>query len=68
MFNANLRGVNTDFVVLCQSQSASFLHGSGHILSFVPLAIGFLWAALAREQCARHDRLVLARVASAEMT
>jgi len=48
--------------------SAAFLRWSGYILSFVPLAIGFLWAAVDKDQCAWHDRLARTRVISTEMT
>ena len=50
------------------SPAASFLRWSGYILSFAPLAIGFLWAAVDKDQCAWHDRLAQTRVVSAEMT
>ena len=50
------------------SPSVAFLRWSGYILSFVPLAIGFLWAAVDKDQCAWHDRLARTRVISTEMT
>jgi uncharacterized RDD family membrane protein YckC len=50
------------------SPSVAFLRWSGYILSFVPLAIGFLWAAVDKDQCAWHDRLAQTRVISTEMT
>ena len=50
------------------SPSVAFLRWSGYILSFVPLAIGFLWAAVDKDQCAWHDRLAQTRVVSVEMT
>ena len=46
------------------SLSVSFLRWSGYILSFTPLAVGFLWAAVDRDQCAWHDRLSQTRVIS----
>ena len=46
------------------SPSVAFLRWSGYILSFVPLAIGFLWAAVDKDQCAWHDRLSQTRVIS----
>jgi len=46
------------------SPSVAFLRWSGYILSFVPLAIGFLWAAVDKDQCAWHDRLAQTRVIS----
>ena len=50
------------------SPSVAFLRWSGYILSLVPLATGFLWAAVDKDQCAWHDRLAQTRVVSAEMT
>ena len=50
------------------SLSESFLRWSGYILSLVPLAAGFLWAVVDKEQCAWHDRLARTRVISTEMT
>jgi uncharacterized RDD family membrane protein YckC len=50
------------------SPSVAFLRWSGYILSFVPLAIGFLWAAVDKDQCAWHDRLAGTRVISTKMT
>jgi uncharacterized RDD family membrane protein YckC len=50
------------------SPSIAFLRWCGYILSFVPLATGFLWAAVDKDQCAWHDRLAQTRVISAEMT
>ena len=46
------------------SPSVAFLRWSGYILSFVPLAIGFLWAVVDKDQCAWHDRLAQTRVIS----
>lgn len=48
----------------CISPSVAFLRWSGYILSFVPLAIGFLWAVVDKDQCAWHDRLAQTRVIS----
>jgi uncharacterized RDD family membrane protein YckC len=50
------------------SPAMAFLRWSGYILSFAPLAAGFLWAAVDKDQCAWHDRLAQTRVVSAEMT
>ena len=50
------------------SLAVAFLRWSGYILSTVPLAAGFLWAAVDKEQCAWHDRLARTRVISTEMT
>jgi uncharacterized RDD family membrane protein YckC len=50
------------------SLSVAFLRWSGYILSFVPLAAGFLWAAVDKNRCAWHDRLARTRVISTEMT
>ncbi len=50
------------------SPSASFLRWSGYILSLVPLATGFLWAAVDKDHCAWHDRLARTRVITVEMT
>ena len=50
------------------STSIAFLRWSGYILSIVPLATGFLWAAVDRDQCAWHDRLAQTRVITSEMT
>ena len=50
------------------SLAMAFLRWSGYILSFAPLAAGFLWAAVDKDQCAWHDRLAQTRVVSAEMT
>lgn len=46
----------------------SFLRWTGYILSCLPLAAGFLWAAVDMEHCTWHDRLAQTRVVSAEMT
>ena len=46
------------------SPSVAFLRWSGYILSFVPLAIGFLWAVVDKDHCAWHDRLAQTRVIS----
>jgi len=48
--------------------SFAFLRWVGYILSFLPLASGFLWSAVDKEHCAWHDRLAQTRVLSAEMT
>ena len=48
--------------------AVAFLRWSGCILSFVPLASGFLWSAVDKDHCAWHDRLAQTRVVSAEMT
>lgn len=61
-----LRVVSADSTVL--SPGASFLRWTGYILSSVPLAAGFLWAAVDKDHCAWHDRLARTRVVSAEMT
>ena len=50
------------------SLAMAFLRWSGYILSFAPLAAGFLWAAVDKDQCAWHDRLAQTRVVSTEMT
>lgn len=50
------------------SPAVSFLRWTGCILSFLPLAAGFLWAAVDREHCTWHDRLAQTRVVTAEMT
>ena len=50
------------------STSIAFLRWSGYILSVAPLATGFLWAAVDKDQCAWHDRLAQTRVISSEMT
>jgi uncharacterized RDD family membrane protein YckC len=50
------------------STSIAFLRWSGYILSVAPLATGFLWAAVDKDQCAWHDRLAQTRVVSSEMT
>ena len=50
------------------SPAMAFLRWSGYILSFAPLAAGFLWAAVDKDQCAWHDKLAQTRVVSAEMT
>jgi len=50
------------------SPSVAFLRWTGYILSFVPLATGFLWSAVDKDHCAWHDRLAQTRVVSAEMT
>jgi uncharacterized RDD family membrane protein YckC len=50
------------------STSIAFLRWSGYILSIAPLATGFLWAAVDKDQCAWHDRLAQTRVISSEMT
>jgi uncharacterized RDD family membrane protein YckC len=46
----------------------AFLRWTGYIVSFIPLASGFLWAAVDKDHCAWHDRLAQTRVVSAEMT
>ena len=48
--------------------SVAFLRWTGYILSFVPLASGFLWSAVDKDHCTWHDRLAQTRVISAEMT
>jgi len=50
------------------SLGVSFLRWTGYILSLLPLASGFLWAAVDKERCAWHDRLAQTKVVSAEMT
>ena len=50
------------------STSISFLRWSGYILSVVPLATGFLWAAVDKDHFAWHDMLAQTRVISSEMT
>jgi uncharacterized RDD family membrane protein YckC len=50
------------------SPAAAFLRWTGYVLSFVPLATGFLWAAVDKDRCAWHDRLARTRVISTEMT
>jgi uncharacterized RDD family membrane protein YckC len=50
------------------SPAVAFLRWTGYILSFVPLASGFLWSAVDKEHCAWHDRLAQTKVISAEMT
>ena len=57
-----IRVVTNDNELACPS--VAFLRWSGYILSFVPLAIGFLWAAVDKDQCAWHDRLSQTRVIS----
>ena len=61
-----LRVVSTDSTVL--SPGVAFLRWTGYLLSSVPLAAGFLWAAVDRDHCAWHDRLARTRVVSIEMT
>lgn len=46
----------------------AFLRWAGYFLSLLPLASGFLWAAVDKDHCAWHDRLAQTRVVSAEMT
>ena len=46
----------------------AFLRWTGYLVSFLPLAAGFLWSAVDREHCAWHDRLARTRVVTAEMT
>jgi uncharacterized RDD family membrane protein YckC len=48
--------------------SVAFLRWTGYILSFVPLASGFLWSAVDKDHCTWHDRLAQTMVVSAEMT
>jgi uncharacterized RDD family membrane protein YckC len=50
------------------SPAVAFLRWTGYILSFLPLASGFLWSAVDKDHCAWHDRLAQTRVVSAEMT
>jgi uncharacterized RDD family membrane protein YckC len=61
-----LRVVSLDSTVL--SPGASFLRWTGYVISSIPLAAGFLWAAVDRDGCAWHDRLARTRVVSIEMT
>ena len=46
----------------------TFLRWTGYLLSLLPLASGFLWAAVDKDHCAWHDRLAQTRVVSTEMT
>jgi len=46
----------------------AFLRWTGYLLSLLPLASGFLWAAVDKDHCAWHDRLAQTRVVSAERT
>ena len=55
-----IRVVTNDNELTCLS--VAFLRWSGYILSFVPLAIGFLWAAVDKDKCAWHDRLSQTKV------
>jgi uncharacterized RDD family membrane protein YckC len=48
--------------------AVAFLRWTGYIVSFIPLASGFLWSAVDKDHCAWHDRLAETRVISAEMT
>ena len=57
-----IRVVTNDDELACPS--IAFLRWSGYILSFFPLAIGFLWAAVDKDHCAWHDRLARTRVIS----
>jgi len=50
------------------SPAVAFLRWTGYILSFLPLASGFLWSAVDNDHCTWHDRLAQTRVVSAEMT
>ena len=50
------------------SLAVAFLRWSGYFLSFIPIAAGFLWAAVDKDRCAWHDRLARTRVISTEMT
>jgi uncharacterized RDD family membrane protein YckC len=50
------------------SPAVAFLRWTGTILSTLPLASGFLWAAVDKDHCAWHDRLAQTRVISVEMT
>ena len=50
------------------SPAVAFLRWTGYILSFIPLATGFLWSAVDKDRCSWHDRLAQTRVVSAEMT
>ena len=50
------------------SPAVAFLRWTGYILSFIPLATGFLWSAVDKDHCSWHDRLAQTRVVSAEMT
>ena len=57
-----IRVVPNDDELACPS--VAFLRWSGYILSFFPLAIGFLWAAVDKDRRAWHDRLARTRVIS----
>jgi uncharacterized RDD family membrane protein YckC len=50
------------------SPAVAFLRWTGYILSFVPLASGFLWSAVDKDHCAWHDRLAQTMVISVERT
>jgi uncharacterized RDD family membrane protein YckC len=50
------------------SIGAAFLRWSGYFLSLLPLAAGFLWSAVDKDQNAWHDKLALTRVVAVEMT
>ena len=50
------------------SPAVAFLRWTGYILSFVPLASGFLWTVVDKDHCGWHDRLAQTRVVSAEMS
>jgi uncharacterized RDD family membrane protein YckC len=50
------------------SLQSAFLRWSGYVLSFIPLAAGFLWAAVDQDQCTWHDRLAQTRVIALEIT
>ena len=50
------------------SPAVAFLRWTGYILSFVPLASGFLWSVVDKDHCGWHDRLAQTRVVSTEMT
>ena len=48
--------------------AVAFLRWTGYLLSFFPLAAGFLWSAVDKDHCAWHDRLSQTRVVPVEMT
>jgi uncharacterized RDD family membrane protein YckC len=50
------------------SLGAAFLRWAGYMISAIPLGAGFLWAAVAKDHCAWHDRLARTKVIAVEMT
>ena len=46
----------------------TFLRWTGYIVSFIPLASGFLWSAVDKDHCAWLARLAQTMVVSAKMT